>query len=58
LINAVLASTERLPIVQALTRAGADVNARDSEGRTALALALKKGYATVAQLLKKAGATE
>ena len=58
LINAVLASTERLPIVQALTRAGADLNARDSEGHTALALALKKGYAAIAQLLKKAGASE
>ena len=58
LINAVLGSTERAPLVQALMRAGADVNARDIEGRTALALVLKKGYAAVAQLLRKAGASE
>jgi Ankyrin repeats (3 copies)/Ankyrin repeats (many copies) len=58
LINAVLASTERVPVVQALTRAGADVNARDNEGRTALALAMKKGDTAIAQLLKKAGASQ
>jgi len=58
LINAVLASTERTPVVQALTRAGADVNATDNEGRTALALAMKKGDTAIAQLLKKAGASQ
>ena len=58
LTNAVLASTDRVPVVQALTRAGADVNARDTEGRTALALALKKGDTAIAQLLKKAGGSQ
>jgi len=41
--------------VHALTRAGADLNARDNEGRTALTLAVKKGDTAIAQLLKKAG---
>jgi ankyrin repeat protein len=58
LINAVLASTERAPVVQALMRAGADVNARDNDGRTALALAIKKGDSAITQLLKKAGASQ
>jgi ankyrin repeat protein len=47
-----------VPVVQALTRAGADVNARDNEGRTALALAMKKGDTAIAKLLKKAGASQ
>jgi len=58
LINAVLAATDRVPIVQALMRAGADINVRDNEGQTALALAVKKRNTTIVQLLKKAGWSE
>ena len=58
LINAVLASTERGPVVQALMRAVADVNARDNDGRSALGLAVKKGDTAITQLLKKAGASQ
>jgi ankyrin repeat protein len=41
-----------------LIGAGADVNARDAKGNTALRIALRRGYTDMAELLKKAGARE
>ncbi|MFQ5816389.1 MAG: ankyrin repeat domain-containing protein [Terriglobia bacterium] len=38
--------------------AGADVNAKDKDGKTALMMATRTGHTTVVQLLKKAGAKE
>lgn len=58
LINAVLTGTERSATIQLLLRARADINAKDNENHTALSWAVKKGYTAIAQLLKKAGATE
>jgi ankyrin repeat protein len=58
LTNAVLTGTERLANVQVLLRAHPDIEAKDNESRTALAWALKNGHTAIAQLLKKAGATE
>jgi ankyrin repeat protein len=58
LINAALAGAERSNVVQLLVDHAADLNAKDNEGRTALAWAIKKGHAGIAQLLKKAGAAE
>lgn len=58
LTNAVLTSTARPANVQLLLRAHADMDAKDNDSRTALSWALKNGQTAVAQLLKKAGATE
>ncbi|MFZ3091694.1 MAG: ankyrin repeat domain-containing protein [Nitrospirota bacterium] len=44
--------------VNALLNKGADVNAKDKYGWTALMLASKKGHTGIVQLLKKAGAKE
>lgn len=58
LINAVLAGSERAANVKLLIEQGSETNTRDNDGRTALGWALRKGYTAIAQLLKKAGATE
>jgi len=58
LTNAVLTGAERPANVQLLLRARADTNAKDKENRTALSWALKNGHTAIAQLLKKAGASE
>ena len=42
--------------VQALLDAGADVNAKDKEGVTALMEAQENGHTEVVEILKKAGA--
>ena len=44
--------------VKALLEAGAEVDARDKEGKTALMRATEKGHADIVQLLKQAGAKE
>ncbi|MFQ5927816.1 MAG: ankyrin repeat domain-containing protein [Terriglobia bacterium] len=44
--------------VEALLAAGADVNAKDKDGMTALMLAEKEGHTTVVRLLEKARATK
>ena len=41
-----------------LLEKGADVNARDGEGNTALQIAVRRGYAEMAAALKNAGAEE
>ncbi len=42
-------------IVEALIKAGADVNIADRQGITPLSLARRHGYAKMVQLLEKAG---
>ncbi len=44
--------------VQALLDAGADLNAKDKEGLTALVLAQRKGQSEVVEILRKAGAKD
>jgi ankyrin repeat protein len=44
-------------IANLLIEAGADVNARDVQGNTALKLAVRRGYADMAVELRRAGAT-
>ena len=44
--------------MKALLAAGADVNAKEKEGWTALMLAAEKGHTEIVQLLKQAGAKE
>ncbi len=44
--------------VRALLNDGADVNARDTQGRTALARAAERGHNQIAKLLEKAGAAK
>ena len=44
--------------VRALLKDGADVNARDAQGRTALARAAERGHNQIAKLLEKAGAAK
>ena len=51
-----IGSTEE--IVRILLARGADVNARDMEGWTAMRYATGYGYTEIAQLLAKAGARE
>ena len=43
-------------IVQALLQKGADVNAKDAQGRTALMLAVERGHAAAVQVLLEHGA--
>ena len=45
-------------IVQALLEAGADINAKDKYGKTALMFAAANGHTAVVVLLMKAGAKE
>jgi ankyrin repeat protein len=47
-----------IKIVQALLAKGADVSARDSQGKTARMLATERGNAKMVELLKQAGAKE
>ena len=58
LMNAVLTASERTANVQLLLRDHAEIDAKDNDNRTALAWAVKNGHASIAQLLKKAGASE
>ena len=44
--------------VKALLEAGADLNAKDKEGKTALMYAKEKNHTEIVHLLKKAGAKE
>lgn len=44
--------------LKVLLKAGADVNAKDKDGNTALKLAQERGNAKIAELLKSAGAKE
>ena len=44
--------------VKASLKAGADVNAKNSDGSTALIAAASKGYAGIVKALLKAGAEE
>jgi ankyrin repeat protein len=52
------ASNGMINNVRALIMAGADVNARDKKGKTALALAIEAGESAVVRLLKAHGAVE
>ncbi len=45
-------------IVEALLAAGAKVNAKNNDGKTALSIAAEKGHTDIVELLKKAGAKE
>jgi ankyrin repeat protein len=54
----IAARAGNIEIVQALLAKGADVNAKDSEGKTALELAKERGDAKVVELLKQSGAKE
>lgn len=45
-------------IVTQLLQAGADVNAKTSEGATALSLAIAKNHVDIAAMLRLAGAKE
>jgi ankyrin repeat protein len=47
-----------LNVVKLLIEEGADVNARDDAGLTALMIALGRGHTDVAQFLIEAGAEE
>lgn len=51
-------STGNIEMVDALVRGGADVNARQHDGATALSMARMGHHAEVAELLKAAGAKE
>ena len=53
----ILAAVEgQLEEVEALLAAGANVKTRNKSGKSALSIATEKGYAEIAQLLKKHGA--
>jgi ankyrin repeat protein len=52
------ASSGSAPIVAALLAAGAKVNVRDTDGDTALSLAVAKGHSGVVEILKHAGARD
>ena len=45
-------------VVRVLAAAGADVNLRDGQGRSPLALATARGYASIVKILTSAGAQE
>ncbi len=47
---------DRLKTVELLLKAGADPNAKDKQGNTALIVASSRGYPKVAELLLKNGA--
>ncbi|MEA3403529.1 MAG: ankyrin repeat domain-containing protein [Armatimonadota bacterium] len=53
-----LRSAARVAIATALLDAGADINARDADGATPLALALESDYAELADLLRARGGEE
>jgi len=46
------------PNVQVLLEAGADIHAKDKDGKTALMIAEERGHSEIVELLKQAGATE
>jgi ankyrin repeat protein len=52
------AQNGRAEEVQALLEGGADVNAKDDDGQTALTVATQAGHTEIAEMLKKAGAKE
>jgi ankyrin repeat protein len=45
-------------IIQMLIEAGADINAKDSRGDSALKISVRGGYTRITELLKKSGAAE
>jgi ankyrin repeat protein len=47
-----------IKVVRVLLQAGADVNARNNDGSTALTLALEYGHKRIVELLIKTGAEE
>jgi uncharacterized protein len=58
LLYAVYSDPVDLGLIRQLIAAGADVNAKNKDGRTALFLARRKGAADVEKLLLAAGAKE
>ncbi|WP_363169887.1 ankyrin repeat domain-containing protein [uncultured Lamprocystis sp.] len=48
---------DRLAVVELLLAQGAEVDARDAKGRTALSFAVERGYSRIAERLRQAGAT-
>jgi ankyrin repeat protein len=53
---AVLSGDRGDPVVPLLLKAGADVNMKDSVGKTALSVAQERGATDIVEMLKQAGA--
>ncbi len=54
----IASNTTSVSILEMLLEAGADVNAKDKDGHTALDMAQKAGNTKIVELLKQAGAKE